>query len=408
MSLPSPSGAPNIIGAGRPTPRTVCLLIIALFLFALFLRSWIVFHGNQPFYEGDGQRYDEMIERWRETGIYSYGSDEPNARVTPGFPLFYYAVFFLFGKSEATAVWTQMLISSLTVVPVFFLLYRTAGLWLASAAALGVAVYPPFIFGSGLFLTEPLFLLLLACFFWAWSRWMEQPVLRRLWPAAVLLSWAVLTRPAALPIVPIALLFLWAHRPARKQIWTFAAFMAVCFAPWVIRNLVTLGEFTLLASDSGNALLSGAYPYFAEPINWKEMYSLGLSQTQYGIKVIIHGFQTDFLKYLEWFTIGKLRYLFSHLWISETMGFPVWLKAAGILLHFALVLSWIVILPWKLWRRDFTAWCFAAMLAFQLLFIPTVRYASPFILMGLILAALALKDGTERFKHIIKGKKGSS
>lgn len=51
--------------------------------------------------------------------------------------------------------------------------------------------------------------------------------------------------------------------------------MVVCFLPWIIRNYISLHEFTILSSDSGNALLAGAYPYFNEPINFKEMYALG-------------------------------------------------------------------------------------------------------------------------------------
>ena len=114
-----------------------------------------------------------------------------------------------------------------------------------------------------------------------------------------------------------------------------------------------------------------------------------VDQTSYGIRVILEGFQADFLLYLKWFTIGKLQVLFSNMWVSDTFHFPQLYVYGGVILHYLTLLVAVPSLMYWLFKRNFLAWCSSGMLAFQLLFIPTARYGTPFILLLMILGAWA-------------------
>jgi len=371
--------------------------LLAIFTLSLLLRIYFVFYGGQNFLEGDGKNYFAMINQLLDDNVYAYNSEQSNARVTPTFPLLFAALFQLFGVNLTLAKWVHILLGALTVFPVYYTIKpRTGPVWGLIAAAV-VAVYPPFIYGAGLFLTETVFLLLLACIFWIWTKVEQNASHLRLIGCAFLLVAAILARPGALPIAAVMVLFLLWNRATRLKAVFFVLYVFAWFAPWTIRNIVVLHEFTLLASDSGNALLSGAYPFFKDQVNWKEMYALGLDQTSYGLRVIANGFKSDFWNYAAWFTYGKLVYLFKHMWISETMHFPRLYRMGAVLLHYGLICSALVTVPWKMWRKDMIAWSFAGMLAFQLLFIPTARYAVPFMMMAAMLLVIAASDMTRRY-----------
>lgn len=374
------------------------LWLTLIFIVAVVIRAVFVFiTGTQNFLDGDGGRYYTMLEQLSNHHIYAYGNEAANARVTPGFPIFAYLILSLTSFSLTAYKWVQILIGAATVIPVFYLIRKKGSDGLALLGSLFVAIYPPFIFMTGLFLTETLFVFLLALFFASWQRMWDSPTLLNSILSAVILSWGILTRPGMLPIFVLAMIFLACVREKRKAILPFVITMVVCFLPWVIRNYVSLNEFTILASDSGNALLSGAYPYFKEPVNFKEMYALGLDQTSYGIQVILEGFRTQFLTYLQWFTVGKLSVLFSNMWVSNTLGFPQLYIYGGVLLHYLTLLIGVPSLLYWMFKRNFVAWCSGGMLAFQLLFIPTARYGAPFMLLLAVLAIWTVIKLIKRF-----------
>ncbi|MBP1905469.1 4-amino-4-deoxy-L-arabinose transferase-like glycosyltransferase [Paenibacillus turicensis] len=369
--------------------RTLWLTLI--FVVAVLLRALYVFvTGTQDFFGGDGKRYYSMIEQLANNHIYGYGSETANARVTPGFPLFGYVILTLTSFSLTAYKWVQILLGAATIIPVFYLIRSKASVGLALLGSLFVAIYPPFIFMTGIFMTETLFVFLLALFFAAWERMWRNPTLLNIIMASAILSYGILTRPSMLPVIVLAIIFLAFVREKRRSLLPFVATMVVCFLPWIIRNYVSLHEFTILASDSGNALLAGAYPYFNEPINFKEMYALGLDQTSYGLQVILEGFQANFLLYLKWFTVGKLQVLFSNMFVSDTFHFPQLYVYGGVILHYLTLLIAVPSILYWLFKRNFLAWCCSGMLAFQLLFIPTARYGTPFILLFMVLGTWAI------------------
>ncbi|RUT33444.1 hypothetical protein EJP77_07285 [Paenibacillus zeisoli] len=367
------------------------LLVPALlFVLAVGLRLVYVFvTSTQNFLEGDAGRYFTMVEQLLTDQIYGYGSEKSNARVTPGFPLFAYSIYSIFPFTPNVFRWVHILIGAATVFPVYSYVSSVSRPLLGWLAGLFVAVYPPFIYMTNLFLTETLFIFLLTLFFASWQWMMNKPSVWSVILNAAVLSWAILTRPGMLPILMIAVLFLLFTRPARRLLIPYLLTVGVCFLPWTLRNWIILDEFTLLASDSGNALLSGAYPFFQENPDYKEMYSLGMSQTQYGVRVILKGFKEHFLQYLSWFSFGKLYYMFKSMWVSSTLNFPQLYMYGGVLLHYLTLLLSLISVPYLLIKKNFLAFAFTGMLLFQLLFIPTARYGAPFILLMVLLICSA-------------------
>lgn len=361
-----------------------------LFALAFALRVIYVFvTSTQSFLEGDAGRYFTMVEQLLSDQVYGYGSEESNARVTPGFPLFAYSIYSVLPFSPNVFRWIHILIGAATIFPVYSYVSSVSRPVLGWLAGLFVAVYPPFIYMTNLFLTETLFIFLIACVFASWQWMMNKPSIWLVILNAALLSWAILTRPGMLPVLIVAVLFLLFTKPAGRVLVPYLLTVGVCFLPWVLRNWIVLDEFTLLASDSGNALLSGAYPYFVENPNYKEMYSLGMSQTQYGVRVILRGFKDHFLEYLSWFSFGKLIYTFKSMWVSSTLNFPQLYMYGGVLLHYLTLLLSLISVPYLLLKKNFLAFAFTGMLLFQLLFIPTARYGAPFMLLMAMLVCVA-------------------
>ncbi|MNK21805.1 hypothetical protein D3C87_400720 [compost metagenome] len=361
-----------------------------LFVLAFALRLVYVFvTSTQSFLEGDAGRYFAMVDQMLSDQIYGYGSEESNARVTPGFPLFAYSIYSVFPFTPNVFRWVHILIGAATVFPVCSYVSSVSRPLFGWLAGLFVAVYPPLIYMTNLFLTETLFIFLLALFFASWQWMMNKPSIWSVTLNAAVLSWAILTRPGMLPVLVIAVLFLLFTKPIWRMITPYLLTVGACFLPWVLRNWIVLDEFTMLASDSGNALLSGAYPFFQENPGYKEMYSLGMSQTQYGVRVILKGFKENFLEYLSWFSFGKLYYMFKSMWVSSTMNFPQLYMYGGVLLHYLTLLLSLISVPYLLIKRNFLAFAFIGMLLFQLLFIPTARYGAPFMLLMAMLVCSA-------------------
>lgn len=384
--------------------RKALLFLILIFALAILLRSLFVFvTGTQDFLEGDGGNYYTMIQQLAQDHVYSYGSEDPNSRVTPGFPIFAYIVLSVSSFNIDLYKWVQILIGAATIFPVYYFIKANTRAVYGLIGALFVALYPPFIYMTGLFLTETLFVFLLALFFASWQRMWNKPSLWNIILNAALLSWGILTRPGMLPIIFIAALFLVLSKSKRRILFPYLLTVAVCFLPWVLRNYIVLHEFTILAAGSGNALLAGAFPYFKESANYTEMYALGLSQSQYGMRVILNGLSDQFFYYLGWFSYGKLYYLFSNMWVSSSLNFPKLYVYGGVLLHYGITACSIPALLYLLIKKNFMAFCFTGMLLFQLLFIPTARYGAPFFILTVMsvgLAAYSLQKGTKQVVNL--------
>ncbi|MCD6087312.1 MAG: glycosyltransferase family 39 protein [Candidatus Hydrothermae bacterium] len=223
--------------------------LFVLFITALLLRG-ALFVATQrvekPFFRGDAWEYELLARNILNKGTFSLDlSGPPDARRTPLYPLFIALSYFLFGQNASVAVIFQILLSSLSVVFMFLIGEKLLGEKIAFIAALLFAADPLHLFLSQVLLTETLFtfLLLLATYF-AIKRGKSGYLL-----SGAFLGFSALTRPVALYLIPLYLLFFLLEKEPLKNRIRGSLFALLAFAitltPWLLRNYRHFGRFSL-------------------------------------------------------------------------------------------------------------------------------------------------------------------
>jgi hypothetical protein len=163
----------------------------------------------------------------------------------PGYPYFIAVPYLLFGSLTAVR-WVQAILGA-ALVPVTGLIgARAFSPRVGLVAAVLTAFYPELIWFAAHFWSETLFMVLL---WWAIERAMAADESERVAPAlagGVLCGLAALTRETALPVAPLAALWLaWPGRTAaaraRGTAFLLAAILTVL--PWTARNWIVFHAF---------------------------------------------------------------------------------------------------------------------------------------------------------------------
>ncbi|MET0559510.1 MAG: hypothetical protein ABW065_12710 [Solirubrobacterales bacterium] len=283
--------------------RTLVLLGLIAVL-GLGLRAYAVAHPvAEP--ADDSHAYFGLAKALYEEGSFGGPSFRDSSDWSPGAPWLYAASFAVTGGArEGTARIVEALIGVAAIFVVFALgarLGRAAGgarlrspgvesptsgsgdpdspdgspaSGLASVvgllAALGIAVYPPFIHSTGELMSEPPALLTLPAavlaFLWAADAGPERPSLARWLVPGVLFGLTAMFRPEYL-LVGGAFVVLAAVRIAIDAGWRralaaatiFLAALVVLILPWSVRNYVVLDRVVPISTGGGKALYVGTY-----------------------------------------------------------------------------------------------------------------------------------------------------
>lgn len=399
---------------GRIRRRMPWMLLLLIVLLAFFLR-WGVWMKNLTDFtlKGDALNYHIMAHQIVEDGVYGYAlgrkSGEPNAYVTPGYPLFLSAVYAVVEdpyRQISVVRGIQVLVGSLTCVLAYLVVHRLLRRNdVALLTAFFVAIYPPYVQSAIQLLTEVLALATLLLYGWLAVVAFETRKAAHHFAAGVALALHVLVRPVLLPVAILPFLFAlrseaWRGRWrewATAGAWTAFGFVLLML-PWWVRNAVVLDQVILTATGSANPFLAGTYPYLKNML--ADFYALGLTSEDQGWfarQRLIKGFTTEPLLYLKWYTIGKIQFLFEKPWLYQQIDdwFPAlspWnhrlhaaicgFGAAGLL--YGAVVS----------RRLRAVAAFGALfLALYLLFVPTTLYAYPFMAFLMLGTAFLLCEG---------------
>ena len=234
----------------------------------------------------DSHAYYALAKSLYEEG--SYGGPEFKSEATsdwsPGAPWLYAGLFVVTGgPREGTIRILEALLGVGTILLVFFLGWRLGGRWPALLAALGVAIYPPFIHSVGEIMSEPpaMFTLPAAilAFLWAWDRTAGRAGAgdragdgaRRgspwVWLLPGFLFGATAMFRPEYSIVAAAFVVYAAARLAWEREWRLGTAavglmvvaLLVPVLPWTVRNIVVLHKLVPISTGGGKALYVGTF-----------------------------------------------------------------------------------------------------------------------------------------------------
>jgi 4-amino-4-deoxy-L-arabinose transferase-like glycosyltransferase len=253
--------------------RVTLILLAAILALGLGLRAYRVVEPLAT--PGDDARaYYALSKALYEEGSYGGPSFRDASDWSPGAPLLYAASFYATGgPREGTARIVELLLGLAAIVVAYLLgrrlNCRPAGL----IAALGVAVYPPFIHSTGALFSEPpaIFTLPAAVLAFLWATDRAPPSARagaswRLLAPGLLLGATAMIRPEYL-LVGIAFVVLAAIRVAQGRGWKpglaagglLAVGLVLPILPWAVRNQVVLDRTVPISTGGGKALYVGTF-----------------------------------------------------------------------------------------------------------------------------------------------------
>ena len=190
----------------------------------------------------------------------------PDAVRSPGYPLF--LTLFVDGLPDKRMIgwilFSQVIISTLTILAAFLLFRGFLSSFWSLAAALLIALSPHLIITNSYILTETLFCFLLVVFGFLFCLFAKKP---SLWLGLVVgaaMGITTLVRPSLqfFPFIMVLLLmFHYGWKKGRRYSVVILIGFALAFLPWIGRNMATLGT----ATDSRlmvNFLHHGMYPDF--------------------------------------------------------------------------------------------------------------------------------------------------
>jgi len=264
--------------------RTTLILLAAILVLGFGLRAYRVVEPLAT--PGDDARaYYALSKSLYEEGSYGGPGFRDPSDWSPGAPLLYAASFYATGGArEGTARIVELLLGLAAIVVVYLLGRRLNCAPAGLIAALGVAIYPPFIHSTGALFSEPpaIFTLPAAVLAFLWAGQIGQssageqgrgspagdprPCSLKWLAPGLLFGATALTRPEYL-VVGVVFLALAVIRVAQRQSWRsslaagglLAVGLLTPIVPWTIHNQVALGRTVPISTGGGKALYVGTF-----------------------------------------------------------------------------------------------------------------------------------------------------
>lgn len=244
----------------------------------------------------------------------------PTSALSPGYPLYIYAIYSVAGQSTQLVLRSQIALSIFS----FWLIYRLLVLLrLSRPALLGAlafaAAYPGFLYNIDRMLTEQLFITLFLAFSYAFLSGMGRRNIYLIALAGILLGCATHVRAQAFPFALIAIFFCVVYETRGKRFSAlnaavFVAALLLVMAPWWIRNIVTFNRFIMFSEAGDGARIWGSVPYFID-----------MSAAHGSLaEVVAHNKLPNPGVYYRWRVFGFLQYMWGDVW-DEHIVHPGWL-----------------------------------------------------------------------------------
>lgn len=274
----APSSSEQTANGPLGLNRAVVLPGIVVFVFALVVR-WLYLTALQetPYFDFllvDAQWHDQWAWDWAR-GEWSMG-DKAFFRA-PLYPFWLSRLYQVFGHDLLAVRIVEMVVGGFTCLLIGGSAYRIAGKAAFWVAGIMAALYGPMIFfGAELLIPNLLLFLLSLWFFLSLGTSLKSQLI-----AALCLGLAIVARPNALALLPVALFL--AHRSSDVARFRWAQVLGIALVPALFvtgLNMKTEGDFVFVASQGGVNFAAGNHdfatgrsvelPGFESIANWKE------------------------------------------------------------------------------------------------------------------------------------------
>lgn len=363
---------------------------------------------------------------------YEYGGPEFQIFRAPGYPLLLAGVFCVVGL-DASMLWLRVagaVLGTLAVGGVMWLgavVFRHDATVRASDVALGAgllaALYPGAIAMSMLVLAEALFCPLMVLHLIGWVKaWQAGTTLRRAgWgvAAGVACGAAVLTRPSWLLFLPFVLFWTLLISPQRgRHAWVGVCLVTgVCVAmfPWWVRSYRLVGHFVPTTLQVGASLYDGLSPMatgasdmtFADSaFEAQKAEDAAAGRTDTGFEVRLDrrlrdqavAWAADHPRQVIELMVRKFVRMWN-LW-PNAAEFRSWMLRLGVAVGYVPLLILSLLGTWRWGRRGWPyVICLLPAIYFtglHVVFVSSIRYRQPAMLVWLVLAAAVLAAGYRR------------
>jgi len=247
--------------------RRVGLLLVIVLVAAVLRVGWALRQPANHLVYDDSKGYHAVAVNFLDGNGLMQGGSTQISRV-PVYPLFLAACYKIFGREYYAAPRViQSLAGALVCVLVYAIAAPFFGRGVALLAAAMAAVYPFFVYYSGVLLTETLFTLALTLFMYlvlGIDRRAFRGILAPAAVAGVLAGATVLLKPSFLTFVPF-LGVIWlvvSRRPTRalKAVLVIVLCTGLIMCPWIVRNWTLTERFVPTTLLVGISLYEAVYP----------------------------------------------------------------------------------------------------------------------------------------------------
>jgi 4-amino-4-deoxy-L-arabinose transferase-like glycosyltransferase len=244
------------------------LIILGIFVLALALRlgTLLIFPGTSVAEKCDAQDYNAIAHNILKGNGFTGSSQEPTQIRAPGYPIFLAGVYAVFGDSMTPVKIIQGILSSLTVVLIFFIAFELFGLATAVLAGIISACYPAFVIYSNILLSETLFMFFFYMFLLKLLAVHKTPTAKAWLLLAVIQGVQTLIRSTTM-YLPFILLLLVLVTPDKKRflknIVLFICLSTAVISIWTVRNWLQFHAFIPINATAGygawNTTLDNAF-----------------------------------------------------------------------------------------------------------------------------------------------------
>jgi 4-amino-4-deoxy-L-arabinose transferase-like glycosyltransferase len=217
---------------------------------------------------GDARDYDLLAWNLAQgTGFTEYPPYQPISFRAPLYPYFLAAVYLVFGRNLVAARLVQALVGALACPISAKIADKLFGRRVALVAGMGVALHPLLIYFEGWIITDTLFIFLFTLTVLLALRAIEQPSATRAIWTGVALGLSALTRPQAMLMLPLLLVWLAVNLKSTRTQVRLALVSLIIIAtvgvliPWTIRNYSVHGEWVFISTQGGYTFYGANNPY---------------------------------------------------------------------------------------------------------------------------------------------------